>query len=207
MTKRPFLFLGTAGVLATVLLLSCDGDPTNSSAQDRPQQDRPQQDRPEKKPLTLEQEMEWLRGQDLVFVGTVLRVGDPPYLMTGMAGVARQKVEYKVDKLLKGTLNLLLEKQYPMPITVRHAIINGPTADVPNNRLSRAVFVRGQSLLVGCVLDSIPEGWVTGLERGLYSLIDDHERTSPVKEGSVHFHGGAVAKIEDLEAAISENVR
>lgn len=79
---------------------------------------------------------------DLIFIGTIVEVGDPPKDWSGYFS-AYQTIRYRVDQILKG--------QYSDPeISVDHIVVSGSkTADSGDTpKLSSAIFYPNASLIV-----------------------------------------------------------
>ena len=97
---------------------------------------------------------------DLIFIGTVLEVGDPPKDWSGYFS-AYQTVRYKVDQILKGEYGAA-------EISIDHIVVSGSkTADggeVP--KLSSTIFYPGASLIV-----SAQRAGDTGIWKSLNEVI------------------------------------
>jgi len=134
---------------------------------------------------------------DVVFVGSVIRVGPEPMMVTGRGGVARQQVDYEVRTVLRGVL-------VGEELTVHHGVLRGPASDRANNRLAPQLFQPGRVLLVGASVSRAAE-----LEYlGYYKFVDDSERACVVEGDQARFHGAASQAVEDLQRALrGENRR
>lgn len=83
-----------------------------------------------------------VRRANLIFVGTVTDIGAaPPPIKPGII-VVTQSVTYRVDQILRGTVNREV-------ITVNHRVVAG-SRNAPDKRLSPNVFARGRQLIVLC---------------------------------------------------------
>jgi len=79
---------------------------------------------------------------DLIFVGTVVSVGNPPHGWSGYGG-SYQTVTYKVEKILKG-------KQETPQISVQHIVVYGSNTAQHGEKpgLSSELFAPNAKLIV-----------------------------------------------------------
>ena len=88
---------------------------------------------------------EFVQQNDLIFVGVVERLGDPPANWSGRVP-AFQQVHYRVEKVIKGDWNA-------QEIDVEHVVVsNSPTAEPGDSpRLSSKLYANGAKLIVSAM--------------------------------------------------------
>jgi hypothetical protein len=79
---------------------------------------------------------------DLIFIGTVIEVGNSPKSWSGYC-YSYQKVRYKIDQILKG-------QHETSEISIDHVVVFGGRTAEPGDspRLSTAIFYPGANLIV-----------------------------------------------------------
>lgn len=190
-SRRPRL--SPLAIPLAVAIIGCVGC-------ERSPEEEPTETRTESAAPTIpEPERAWLTSADVVFVGEVKSIGPKSTFHTGFSGTARQTVVYRVIRWLRDIREADNGTDRPRTISVKHAIIDGPTANDDGVSLDPSYFREGATLLVA----TEPS---TG-DSGEIEWLDDSERTCPIDGQSVEFHAGERMAVDDLARALANRDR